>query len=290
MSIDGVTRELLVRYLDTWTPTALHAARGATFVQVWAGAPDAETAEAALRVFAEFSDRLRGRRLTMILLGSETQRLREAVTQLQTELNTPPELTVHVVEGVDKLQPALKAAGAAGAPLLTYVDGDLDLAVTAGKPSEMFLITTGGGWDERREALHAKGFVLTAGVDLVTEADDRRIALATNSAKSLEAFKNELWAVDEYAGVRYRDPRDPEGHLMDISFQPNQGALRRELLNRLGEGPATVTELKRFALTDTIYRSADATRAIQALLNARQATRTPEIGKLGGDVLIETAG
>ena len=288
MSIDGVARELLVRYLDTWTPTALHSARGATFVQVWAATPDAETAEAALRVFAEFSDRLRGRRLTVILLGPAVQSLKEAIKALQTELNTPPELTVHVVEGVDKLQPALKAAGVAGAPLLTYVDGDLDLAVTAGKPSEMFLVTTAGGWDARRAALHKEGFALTAGVDLVTQDDERRIALATNSAKSLEAFKNELWAVDEYAGVRYRDPRDPEGHLMDISLQPNPGALRRELLNRLSEGPATVTELKRFALTDTIYRSADATRAIQALLHAGNASRSPETGKLGGDVTIRT--
>ena len=113
MSIDGVARELLVRYLDTWTPTALHSARGATFVQVWAAAPDAETAEAALRVFAEFSDRLRGRRLTVILLSPAAQShkdaaravqsLKDATTALQTELNTPPELTVHVVEGVDKL-------------------------------------------------------------------------------------------------------------------------------------------------------------------------------------------
>ena len=290
MSIAGVTRELLVRYLDTWAPTALHSARGASFVQVWEGSPDADTAEAALRVFAEFSDRLRGRRLTMVLLGTGTQHLQEAMTRAQAELRTPPELGVHVVEGAERLQPALKAAGVAGGPLLTYVDGELDLAVTAGKPSEMFLTSAAGGWDGRREELHANGFALTAGVDLVTKEDDRRIALATNSAKSLEAFKNELWAVDEYAGVRYRDPRDPEGHLMDISLQPNPGALRRELLNRLREGPATVTELKRFALTDTIYRSADATRAIQALLNAKHAARTPETGKLSGDVLIATAG
>ncbi len=283
MSIAAVTRELLVRYLDTWAPTALHSARGATFVQVWPGAPDADTAEAALRVFAEFADRLRGRRLTVVLISEQPANLDQTVAAIESEVKT---LSVHTVTGVDKLGPAVKAAGAAGAPLLTYVDGDLDVSVTAGKPSEMFLVSAVGGWDQRRAALHAAGFSLTAGVDLVTKDEERRIALATNAAKSLEAFKNELWAVDEYAGVRYRDPRDPEGHLMDISLQPNPGALRRELLNRLSEGPATVTELKRFALTDTIYRSADATRAIQALLHAKSATRTPEGGKLGGDVTI----
>jgi|SRR5581483_5356919 len=279
MSIAGVTRELLVRYLDTWTPTALHSARGATFVQVWSGAPDIETAEAALQVFGEFTDRLRGRRLTVVLVsGSPGERVSSGIAD------------VHSVTGLEKLGAAVKAAGAAGAPLLTYVDGDEDVMVTAGKPSEMFIVSPVGGWDERRRALTAS-FGLTAGVDLVTGGEERRIALATNSAKSLEAFKNELWAVDEYAGVRYRDPRDPEGHLMDISLQPNPGALRRELLNRLMEGPATVTELKRFTLTDTIYRSADATRSIQALLHANHATRTPEAGKLSGDVTIRaTAG
>jgi hypothetical protein len=288
MSISGVTRELLVRYLDTWAPTALHSARGATFVQVWSGAPDADTAEAALRVFAEFADRLRGRRLTVVLLSAEPDQLEQRLTALQHEL--PPAIDVHTVKGLEKLQPALKAAGAAGAPLLTYVDGDFHETVTAGKPSEMLLVTEVGNWDERRAALK-RGFSLTAGVDLVTVDEQRLLALATNSAKSLEAFKNELWAVDEYAGVRYRDPRDPEGHLMDISLQPNPGALRRELLNRLAEGPATVTELKRFALTDTIYRAGDATRAIQALLHAGAAARTPVAGKLGGDVTIRaTAG
>jgi hypothetical protein len=37
-------------------------------------------------------------------------------------------------------------------------------------------------------------------------------------------------------------------------------------------------------LTDTIYRAADATRAIQALLKAGTLNRTPPSGKLGGDV------
>jgi hypothetical protein len=233
--------------------------------------PDADTVEAALRVFGEFADRIRGRGITVISIAEEA--------------TTRPE-GVHVVQGLDKLGAAIKAAGAAGAPLLTYVDGNEDLTVTVGKPSEMFLVSDVGGWDGRRDALHKAGFNLTAGVDLVTNEHQRRIALATNSAKSLEAFKNELWAVDEYAGVRYRDPRDPEGHLMDISLQPNPGALRRELLNRLKEGPATVTELKHFTLTDTIYRSADATKAIQALLHAKHAGRSPEGGKLSGDVTI----
>jgi hypothetical protein len=292
MAVDGVTRELLVRYLDTWTPTALHSARGATFAQVWMGPPDIQSAEAALRVFAEFTDRLRGRRLAIILAAPEIDELQAKTASLQKELGTPPELSVYPVQGADKLAAALKAAGAAGAPLLTYVDAPdaTTETVTAGKPNEMFLVSATGGWDAQRQSLTDAGFTLTAGVDLVSKGEERLLGLATSSAKSLEAFKNELWAVDEYAGVRYRDPRDPKGEPMDITLQPNPGALRRELLNRLKENPATVTELKRFALTDTIFRAADATRVLQALLHAGSVTRTPEGGKLGGDVTITIAG
>src|SRR2546429_10019997 len=75
MSIADVNRELLVRYLDTWTPTALHGARRATFVQAWTGPAGTGVAEAALRGFAEFADPLRGRPLTVVLVGPGTREL-----------------------------------------------------------------------------------------------------------------------------------------------------------------------------------------------------------------------
>jgi hypothetical protein len=126
-------------------------------------------------------------------------------------------------------------------------------------------------------------------VELVAgEATAGELAVfATTSGRSLEAFKDELWAVDEFAGVRYRDPGDPEGHLMDISLNPHPGPLRRELLAHLADaGPRTVTELRTFALTDTAYRAADATRVIGSLVAAGAVTRDPEHGRLGGDVVI----
>ncbi|MFP5369455.1 MAG: hypothetical protein ACLGI3_01710, partial [Actinomycetes bacterium] len=105
--------------------------------------------------------------------------------------------------------------------------------------------------------------------------------------KGLEAFKNALWAVDEYAGVRYRDPRDPEGHLLDISLSPHPGPLRRELLAHLrSAGARTVTELRQFTLTQTVYRASDTVRVLNALLSAGTVTRTPDRGRLGGDVVI----
>ena len=50
-----------------------------------------------------------------------------------------------------------------------------------------------------------------------------------------------------------------------------------------------MTELRTFALTGTIYRAADATRVLQALLAAGSVTRRPEHGRLGGDVVIAAA-
>ena len=291
MSIVGVTRELLVRYLDTWTPGALHAGRRVTF----AVAGSTAVAEAALRVFAEFADRLRGRRLAMVVVAPDTAALTGRLDSVQAELGTPPELSVHLVDGDgDALLPAaLSAVGAAGAPLFGYLEsaatGPLEV-VAAGRPAEVLVVSAAGGWADRRAALRAAGFTLTAGVELVDGDEARLLAFGTSAARSLEAYKNALWAVDEYAGVRYRDPGDPDGHLLDISLSPHPGPLRRELLAYLSaQGPATVTDLRHFTMTETVYRAQDAARVLPVLLSAGQVTRSPERGRLSGEVVITLA-
>lgn len=301
MSIAGVTRELLVRYLEFWTPSVLHAARRATFAQAWtAGEADPEeaaagtgSAEAAFRVFAEFADRLRGRRLSFVLVAPQAAETSRRLDALQHELRTPADLSVHAVAGAgDALLPvALKASGAAGAPLLAYVETPTGTpTISTGRPAELLLVTPAGGWEGRRRGLHDAGFPLTTGVELVEGDDARLVVFATSSGKSLEAFKNALWAVDEYAGVRYRDPGDPDGHLLDISLSPHPGPLRRELLAHLGTaGERSVAELRRFTLTETVYRASDTTRALTALLSAGAVTRRPEHGRLAGDVVIAVA-
>lgn len=284
MSIAGVTRELLVRYLDAWAPAALHGAKRATYVQAWAGEPDVETAQAALRVFGEFADRLRGRRLAVILLAPQA-------TALSARLSAVPELSLHAVDGGPELLPAaLKAAGAAAAPLLAFLDTEEVpplSAIASGKPGEVVLCTAAGGWEDTRKALRDTGFTLTAGVELVAGEDARLLAFGTSLGKHMEAYKDALWAVDEYAGVRYRDPTDPSGHPVDISLSPNPGPLRRELLAHLtSAGERTVTELRHFTLTETIFRASDAVRAVSALVSSGAVTRTPAGGRLSGDVVI----
>jgi hypothetical protein len=300
--IGAVKRELLVRYLDTWVPAALHRSRRATFAQCYAG-DDGAIPEAALRVFAEFTDLVRGRRLAIPVVTARAGELAPRLDAVQRELRTPPELSVHVIAGdVDRLPVALAAAGAAGAPVLAYLDvgdrpapADATLhAVAGGKPAELLLALGSGaaraGLDHRA-AVRAAGFVLVTDVELVADDEPSELVVfATSSGKSLEAFKDAMWAVDEYAGVRYRDPRDPQGHLLDISLRPHPGPLRRELLAHLASaGRCSVTELRQFTAGETVYRPADTTRVLTALLAAGLVTRHPGQGRLAGDVLISPA-
>src|SRR3954454_23694075 len=86
MRIVGVVRELLVRYLDVWTPTALHARRAAFAA---AGPAGAEVAEAALSVFAEFADRMKGRRLTLLVVTPQADGLAERLAARPARAGPP---------------------------------------------------------------------------------------------------------------------------------------------------------------------------------------------------------
>ena len=295
--IGVVKRELLVRQLDSWGLAALHRSRRATFAQAYAG-PDGGIADAAVRVFTEFADLLRGRRLTVLTLAARADD--PAVRLGAAEAGIPAEVAVHLMPGdLERLPVALKAASAAGGPVLAYLDaargpapspGTL-AAVATGRPAEVLLAlgpAARAGLDHRRALNHA-GFPLVTEVELVadTRAEPELVVFATASGKRLDGFKDVLWAVDEYAGVRYRDPGDPEEHLLDISLAPHPGPLRRELLARLADvGRCSVTELRQFTAERTVYRAADTNRVLTALLAAGLVSRDPAPGRLSGDVTI----
>ncbi|GGQ55275.1 hypothetical protein [Couchioplanes azureus] len=286
-SVADVKREILVRHLEAWAPAALHRARRAVYAHGYADTTR-PLAEAALGVFTEQSDLVRGRELAMVAVGGEIDGTGAAG------------LGVHSVPGrtEDSWAPALKAAGASRVPVLAFLDATaageppgapLLTALAAGKPAEVIMVLPGSSpVPQARDDLRRAGFPLVAAVELaVSDAPGEILCYATALGKSLEAFKDLLWAVDEYAGVRYRDPGDPERHLIDISLSPHPGPLRRELLAHLRkQGEASVTDLRTFALTETVYRAADATRVLHTLLEAGTVTRRPEHGRLGGDVII----
>ncbi|MBL7254208.1 hypothetical protein [Paractinoplanes lichenicola] len=291
MSYDAITQikqELLVRYLEAWAPAALHRARRVIYVHASAGA----TAEAAMRVLAEQSDLVRGRELTMLAIGDELGEAGARLSAIAEQSGAGAGLAVHTIPGgTDKTLPVgLKAIGAQRVPLLGFLDaGDAPApatvaALTAGKPAEMLLVLP----PETKTDPYRTGWPLFTQVELaVSDEPGELLVFGATAGKSLEGFKEALWSVDEFAGVRYRDPGDPDRHLIDISLTPHPGPLRREMLAYLERtGSRTVTELRTFALTETVYRAADATRVLHTLVDAGTVTREPSHGRLGGDVVI----
>ncbi|GIF09142.1 hypothetical protein [Actinoplanes siamensis] len=292
MSVTTVKRELLIRHLEAWAPAALHRARRAIYLHGYADVDGGATAEAAVRVLADLPDLARGRELSMVAVGDDMTTITPRLGEVQQQAGAGTGLSVLGIAAPAEV--ALRAAGAKAVPLLGFFDAGSASeppavptvrALTAGRPAEALLVLPAGSpVRPYREA----GFPLLTAAELATGAEPGQVVVfLTGSGKSLEHFKEALWAVDEFAGVRLRDPGDPERHLIDISLQPHPGPLRREILAYLAEvGAATVSDLRVFTLTETVYRAADANRVLHLMLEAGVVGRSPEHGRLGGDVLI----
>jgi hypothetical protein len=266
----AVKQELLVRYLDFWVPAALGHGRPATYLDRTPYGP-----AAAVRVFVEFADLLTGRQLSMLVAGE------------------PPE-----DPGVDGLRvtaaPADLAAAVGKGPVLAHLAGEapagLLTALGTARAGELLLVT-GPAAGDPRQGLYQAGFAYAVAVELVDEAGEvELLRFATSAGRSLERFKDELWAVDQFAGVRYRDPTEPDAVPLDISNEPHPGPLRRALLAHLSTGePWSVNDLRTYALAHTLYRPADVTRALNLLLARGALARDPERGRLTGATVVQLA-
>ncbi|MGH3737786.1 MAG: hypothetical protein ACRDT6_19570 [Micromonosporaceae bacterium] len=281
----AVKQELLVRYLDAWTPTVLKSRRRATYLE----ASRDGSAAGALRVFAEFADRLAGHRLDVVVLGAEAPSV--------AEVGSPEGLSVMPVADPE----AVEVHG----PVLAYLDlvaGGLDeptawqlVARLASGETELLLAmppADAARVTAYRGRLADTGLPHVVHVELVDDAGRvQLLVFATAVEKHLTAFKEALWAVDEYAGIRYRDPRDPSGALVDISLRPQLLPLKRELSQVLAErGPSSVAELQHHTVAETIYRAEDAIRGLTALVSAGTVSREPEKGRISPRTLLRPAG
>ncbi|WP_433532200.1 hypothetical protein ACQPYA_09250 [Micromonospora sp. CA-263727] len=283
MSTDAVGHMLFVRHLESWLPAALRRVRRATVALGYDGVDPRPAAE-TLRVAGEHAGRLRNCRLTVLVLADGSEELPTRLGAAEARL--PPEVAVHLMPGPpSRLPVALRAAGAAGAPVLSYleavdtVDPVALCAAAAGRHAEALVLA--GAGTPLRPALADAGFPLATDVELADAG--RRIGFGTGSDRSLETMKESLWA----AGVRYRDPHGvPLSPAPEVDPEPLGRALLAELAR---QGPRTVTELRRYAVTGTAYRAVDALRALTVLLDEGQVTREPEHGRLGGDVLVTAA-
>ena len=266
----AVKLELLVRYLDFWTPTALGSGRRATYLD-----RSGYGAAAAVPVFAEFADLLTGRGLEVLVDGP---------------LPTDPG-----IEGLRIAPAPADPATALGrghvfAHLAGGVDGGLLAAVGGMRAGELMLVT-GPQPGDPRQRLYEAGFGYAVAVEMVDQAGAAELLrFGTSRLRHLERFKDELWAVDEFAGIRYRDPAEPRAALLDISMEPHPGPLRRALLAQLAaEGPQTVTALREYALVHTLYRPGDVPRALSPLFGRGALVRAPEHGRLTGDTTVKLA-
>ncbi len=282
-----VKQELLARYLYAWTPAALHHARKVTYVD---GCPRGPAVLAAVQLFAEFADVLARHPLTVVLAGEPGEPPDGLAGRPEGDL--PDGLTVRAA-GAD-LPGHLSTMRALATPLFAYLDSGRQI------PAAQLLAAVGGARagetlvaldpqtdpEQFRRSLLAAGFRYAVVVELVDDAGAaERLFFATSAVRSLERFKDALWAVDEYAGVRYRDPRSDHPPL-DISLEPHVGPLRRALVARLAGGAGTVADLREYALSDTLYRPVDVNRALQPLLAAGQVTREPARGRLTPETVI----
>ncbi|MBX6354264.1 MAG: hypothetical protein IRZ05_00240 [Micromonosporaceae bacterium] len=282
-------QELLVRYLYAWAPAALHHARQVTYLD---GYPSPSSVAAATGVFSELADVLAGHQLTMVLPDG-------------VPAGPPGELPDGLaVRAAGDLLADLRATRALRGPVLAFLDAggrapaqDLLAALGGARAAEILLVRDPNGDPAGlRASLLAAGFRFAVVVELVANAGGaQQVFFATSAMRSLERFKDALWAVDEYAGVRYRDPRDGQHPPLDISLEPHVGPLRRALVaylatDRAARSPdargATVAQLREYALSDTLYRPADVNRALQPLLAAGQVIREPERGRLTPQTVI----
>ncbi|MGC4856198.1 hypothetical protein ACLQ24_23145 [Micromonospora sp. DT4] len=294
-------RELLVRHVATWLPTALHRSRRVTVALAWAGS-DGGGAEAALRVVAGHAAQVRGRQVTILVLADEAADLPARLGSVEATL--PPEVTVHLLPGgPGRLPVALKAASVAGSPLFCFLDlsgpahAEVLRACANGRNGEVLLHAASSA----RPALGLADFPLVAEVTPVLRVDGGVgdasaavgdveagvVAFGSRSDRSLEAVRDALWTVGAELGVRYRDPAGPAAPPVDVSGNPSLEPLSRILLAELRRsGPQPVTDLRRHTLTATVYRATDANQALTDLLTAGELTRERESGRLAGDELI----
>ncbi|HWC80399.1 MAG TPA: hypothetical protein VG756_10590 [Pseudonocardiaceae bacterium] len=283
----AVTRELLVRYLDAWTPTVLRAHRRATYIE----AARADFAVAALRVFGEFTDRLAGHHLDVVILRAITDPSAAALA----ELGDLPDVSLRSVPDPADLSvtgPMLAHIGVVdGSAMDESAVWGLVGSLAPGKARELLLTLPAAPVEQVRDyrtRLRAAGLACAVAVEL---ADDRGhgqlLLFATREPKHLATFKDELWAADEFAGIRYRDPHDPEHTLVDISLNPQVHPLRRALLDELARrGHASVADLQKYTQAETIYRPADAVRVLTSAAAAGSVGREPAKGRLSPRTIV----
>jgi three-Cys-motif partner protein len=146
-----------------------------------------------------------------------------------------------------------------------------------------------------RDVLHEAGFPFVLTFELVGgNGHSLFLAFGTTHVRGLQKMKEAMWEVDPIQGVQYRDPADPDQQLLDIQIEPHTEPLRRELLQYLRDAPghtASVGDLRRFALYQTVYKESQVMPVLDKLVEKGSAVGDGGDGhvRLGGNVRLTAA-
>lgn len=150
--------------------------------------------------------------------------------------------------------------------------------------------------EKYRTVLQDAGFPFVLTFELVNNnGPSLFLVFGTTHVRGLQKMKEAMWEVDPIHGVQYRDPADPDQQLLDIEIDPATEPLRRELLQYLRAAPdheATVGELRRFALYQTVFKESQVKPELDKLVDRLLAVGDGTDGqvRLGGSVRLTPAG
>jgi three-Cys-motif partner protein len=173
------------------------------------------------------------------------------------------------------------------------VFGDPDWRRVADQPAEgkaQWLVA------KYRRVLLDAGFQHVLTFELVnTRGHSLFLVFGTTHVRGLQKMKEAMWEVDPISGVQYRDPADPNQQLLDIEPEPVTEPLRRELLQFLrtqADGQATVSDLRRFALYETVYKESQVKPVLDRMIERGLVTGDGGDGpvRLGGSVRLTARG
>jgi three-Cys-motif partner protein len=102
------------------------------------------------------------------------------------------------------------------------------------------------------------------------------LVFGTSSEAGVEKMKDAMWRIDASSGSRFKDPRDPNQTVFDLSDRaPNLTVLGEQILEFLEAGERTMAEIQRFALLETIFKKAHAPLAVKQLGDKGKVTCKP---------------
>lgn len=141
-----------------------------------------------------------------------------------------------------------------------------------------------------RGVLHDAGFPFVLTFELVGDnGHSLFLIFGTTHVRGLQKMKEAMWEVDPVQGVQYRDPKDPDQQLLAVELEPHTEPLRRELLQYLRDEDdysASVGDLRRFALYETVYKESQVKPVLDRLVDMGLAVGDGIDGRvrLGGAV------